>query len=53
MQNLDARDLVGIAGLALLGAGCALLSVPLALVVVGALLLGMAIFPSIHKRGGD
>lgn len=44
---LDARDVIGGAGLVLIAVGLALMSVPTALVVTGALLLTIAAAPVI------
>lgn len=44
---IDAQDLCGALGLALIGAGLGLVSVPAALVVSGVVLLGIALFPAV------
>ena len=55
------QDAIGVTGFVLLAAGLALVAVPLALIVCGALLFGLAIWPwpqlwpliSRPPRGGD
>jgi len=42
---LDERTVVGLCGLALLAAGCALVYLPLALIVPGTALFGVAVLP--------
>lgn len=43
-RNVDVRDLIGLAGLLLVGIGLALVWLPAALVVPGAILIYVAIF---------
>ncbi len=45
MSKPEAWELVALLGLGLVGAGLAMVSVPAALVVVGALLLALAVGP--------
>lgn len=47
---LDARDALALAGLGLLVSGVALISVPLALVVAGGLLLALALLGAWRRR---
>ncbi len=47
----DARDLVGIAGLGLLGTGVWLVYPPAALIVVGSALLALALVGACRGRG--
>lgn len=42
--GIDRRDVVGIIGLSLLGIGLALINIPAALIVTGAIIIGVAIF---------
>lgn len=44
---VDLRDVLAIAGLVLVSAGVAMLSIPAALIVAGAVLLGVALMPSL------
>jgi len=46
---LDERTVVGLCGLALLATGAALVYLPLALIVPGAALFGMAVLPRRSK----
>ena len=47
------REVIAGAGLASLAVGLAMQSIPLALVVVGGLLFGLAVWPLILPRRGD
>jgi len=47
-QRLDSRDIIGAAGMMALGAGIGMVSVPAALIVVGALLLLVALVGSLR-----
>jgi len=51
-DGMDLRDAIGVAGLVMLAAGLCLISVPLALVVVGGLLFAIAYLPTILPIGG-
>ncbi len=47
---LDERTVVGLCGLALLAAGCAMVYVPLAFVVSGVALFGVAVYRPQMKK---
>lgn len=50
-RHVDAGDLVAGLGLLCLGGGLGMLSVPAALIVVGALLLAIAVLPRVARKG--
>ncbi len=47
LAGLDVRDVVAVIGLGLIATGLALVYVPAALVVLGVLLFGLAVLPSL------
>lgn len=53
LANIDGRDVLAVIGLLTLTAGLALLSVPVALIVLGALTFGLALLPllTVTPRG--
>jgi hypothetical protein len=51
-RHVDARDAIALLGLGLLATGLAMVSVPLALIVTGALLFAAAVVPSLLPPKG-
>ena len=47
------REIIATLGLGLIAAGLAMVSVPAALVVTGALLLGLAVWPLVRRGPGE
>ena len=51
--NVDGTDALAVVGLALLAAGVAMLSVPAAFIVVGALLLALAVVSAVNGKNSS
>lgn len=49
---MDSHDWVGLVGLGMMFAGLAMISLPLALMVTGAVLLGVGLMGAVHRMRG-